>query len=91
VPDKVGNDRYPIVDCDVHGQQRSYVMCLHVMGGGRPAGHVVPASDGEMGEALCEECHAAVIIRAAAGNKIDLDEFKMVCEQHAREFCGEVP
>ena len=90
MPDKVAIDNYPMVDCDVHGRQRTYLMCEHVMRG-RFADHVVPTSDVEMGEAMCDECHALIVLRAAAGIKIDLGEFKLVCEQHAREFCGEVP
>jgi hypothetical protein len=71
----------PWVICDLHGRQRSYVMCVHVMRGASAA-IVDPATDTKIGLAVCEACNK---------EKPNMKLLKLVCEQHARELTDEVP
>jgi hypothetical protein len=62
---------YPFVTCDIHGEQRSYLVCAHVTGGTAPV-HILPATDQEMGEILCGGEHSDAA----------LDDLKVCCAAH---------
>jgi hypothetical protein len=44
---------FPYVECELHGKQRSYAVCLHVSEEGAEPARVVPATLTDMGVITC--------------------------------------
>lgn len=52
--------QFPIVTCGKHGRGPGYCVCLHVADGAKVA-HLVPATEKDLGEALCKDCKKRTI------------------------------
>lgn len=69
---------YPFVDCDDHGRQPGYIVCIHLLNNPRlPVAHVLRATDKETGEILCAAC---------SGRPARAEDLKIVCAGHAEEL-----
>ena len=69
---------YPYVDCETHGKQLGYCVCVHIAMG-VPIWQYIRASEEETGEALCEECHINK-------QELDINDLIMMCAIHLAQF-----
>lgn len=69
-----------LIMCDTHGQSPGYCVCLHVLAGAK-AVWIVPATEEELGEALCADC---------VSKELTADDLQLMCAGHFAEMKGAV-
>lgn len=76
-----------MIECRAHGRLApGYIVCVHVLFGGAPIAHYVPADESRgdraaaLGEAICARCHET------DPDGRNLGDFRLVCEGCLRPF-----
>lgn len=55
----LGNDSpypYPYIECEVHGKQFGYAVCIHIENDEAPVYHVMNATEDTIGRVFCKVC-----------------------------------